>query len=63
MPDTAQAKWANWRRRQPHANDLPERFEDLLSAVAAFVDPVLDATPLAAARWNPAEQAWARGEG
>jgi hypothetical protein len=63
MPDAAQAKWANWRRRQPHANDLPERFQDLLSAVAAFVDPVLDATPLAAARWYPAERAWVRGEG
>jgi len=25
MPDTAQAKWVTWRRRQAHADTLPER--------------------------------------
>lgn len=59
MPETAQAKWSNWRRRQSRANDLPEQFDDVLRAVAAFVDPVLDATaPNAVSHWNSVEQTW-----
>lgn len=63
MPRAAQMKWTNWRRRQSHASDVPERFDYVLNAVAAFIDPVLDGTQLAAARWIPAEQTWVRGEG
>lgn len=63
MPHAVQMKWANRRRRQSHASEVHERFDDVLNAVAAFVDSVLDATQLAAARWIPAEQTWVRGEG
>lgn len=41
MPDIAQPKWAQWRRRQAYENALPELFSDVLTSVAAFVDPVL----------------------
>jgi hypothetical protein len=58
MPAVAQTKWANWRRRQSEASELPERFGDVLSAVAAFVDPVLAARPLTGARWIQTKQAW-----
>jgi hypothetical protein len=63
MPRLAQAKWANWRRRQSRTADLPDRFEDVLTAVAAFVDPLLDATPFGAARWNPSKLAWVHRTG
>lgn len=59
MPDTAQAKWSSWRRRQPHANDLPEQFDEVLCAVAAFVDPVLgSSTPSPVSSWVFADQVW-----
>jgi hypothetical protein len=47
----------------PHDGPLPEHFEDVLSAVAAFADPVLDATPFVEARWIPGRQAWVRAAG
>lgn len=62
MPEIAQPKWANWLRRQSRTSDLPERFDDVLSAVAAFVDPVLNAS-LTAARWIPAKQTWMPAHG
>lgn len=63
MPETAQVKWSTWRRRQARANDLPERFDDVLRAVAAFVDPVLDATaPIAVSRWSSGEEMWVAEE-
>lgn len=58
MHETAQAKWSNWRRRQSHRNDLPEHFDEALRAVAALVDPVLNATPLTLSRWIAVEQTW-----
>jgi hypothetical protein len=58
MPDAAQTKWARWRRRQTHAHVLPEQFSDILNAVAAFVDPVLDSVLLDGARWDPTRQNW-----
>lgn len=58
MHETAQAKWSNWRRRQSHRNDLPEHFDEVLRAVAALVDPVLNATPLTLSRWIAVEQTW-----
>lgn len=57
MPDTAQPKWLTWRRRQAHANDLPEHFDEVLRDVAAFVDPVLT-TPTAVSHWNSVDHAW-----
>lgn len=58
MHETAQAKWSNWRRRQSRANDLPEQFDEVLHAVAALVDPLLNATPLTRSRWIAVEQTW-----
>ena len=61
MSDTAQAKWATWRRRQAHADTLPERFGEILSAVAAFTHPVLSDVPPEGARWSPIRQTWEQG--
>jgi hypothetical protein len=59
MPETAQAKWSNWRRRQSRASDLPEQFDEVLRAVAAFIDPVLNpAAPNAGSRWQSVQQTW-----
>lgn len=58
MPETAQAKWANWRRRQSHAHNLPERFADALSIVVAFTNLVLMEIPPENARWDPNSQQW-----
>ena len=58
MPETAQVKWAAWRRRQAHAHKLPERFADTLSLVAAFTDPVLNDEATEGSRWNPTRQMW-----
>lgn len=61
MPDAAGAKWENWRHRQAHASGLPGDFGDALSAVAAFVDPVLASVVAGAERWNPTRQTWLPG--
>ncbi|WP_396327867.1 nucleotidyl transferase AbiEii/AbiGii toxin family protein [Jatrophihabitans lederbergiae] len=58
MPETAQAKWANWRRRQDYPRKLPEQFADILSIVAAFTDPILGSAVPEGARWNPTRQTW-----
>jgi Nucleotidyl transferase AbiEii toxin, Type IV TA system len=58
MPETAQAKWATWRRRQAHAHKLPEQFADALSIVAAFTDPVLNDVLPEGVHWNAARQKW-----
>lgn len=63
MPQTAQPKWANWRRRHSQGNDLPELFEKVLRAVAGFVDPVLGATLPVAARWVPVHRKWEQNGG
>lgn len=58
MSGTARIKWARWRRRQTHAHTLPEQFSDVLHAVAAFTDPVLDTQIPDDARWNPGRHTW-----
>ncbi len=58
MPETAQAKWMTWRRRQAHTNKLPEQFADTLRLVAALTDPVLEDVLPERARWNPIRQTW-----
>jgi hypothetical protein len=58
MPNVAQTKWANWRRRQGHAHVLPEQFGDVLDAAAAFTEPVLGAVVRDASRWNPTRRGW-----
>jgi hypothetical protein len=58
MPDLAQAKWATWKRRQASAAALPEHFTDVLSQVAAFVDPILRGAESASGHWNANTAAW-----
>jgi hypothetical protein len=58
MTDKAQSRWVTWRRRQAHADQLPEQFLDALRAVAAFTDPVLDDGLSDGARWNPTRRTW-----
>jgi Nucleotidyl transferase AbiEii toxin, Type IV TA system len=61
MPEAAGAKWATWRRRQAHAPGLPGDLSDALTAVTAFVDPVLASVVAGAERWNPTRQTWLPG--
>jgi Nucleotidyl transferase AbiEii toxin, Type IV TA system len=58
MPEVAQTKWSIWRRRQAHADQLPEEFDDVLRTIAAFTDPVLDDPPPDEGHWNPTRQTW-----
>jgi hypothetical protein len=58
MPETAQTKWSTWRRRQAHADQLSEEFDDVLRTIAAFTDPVLDDPPPDGGHWNPTRQKW-----
>ena len=58
MPETAQARWMTWRRRQAHAEKLPQQFADTLRVVAALTDPVLEGALPERARWNPIRQTW-----
>ena len=41
-PEIAQQRWAAWRRKQGLAATTPVRFEDVISEVLAFADPLLD---------------------
>lgn len=56
MPDFAQSKWRAWRRRTGQEAGLPERFAEVLAAVAGFADPVLHES--AAGRWQPGLWRW-----
>lgn len=56
MPTFAQVKWAAWRRRTGRLDDLPEAFDDVLAAVAAFADPVLGSQ--AVRDWDPGTRRW-----
>lgn len=58
MPDIVQAKWETWRRRQSHADTLPEQFADILRAIATLTDPIIDGLLSAGMRWNPHSRAW-----
>jgi hypothetical protein len=54
--ESAQTKWSAWRRRHGFGH-LPEDFGAVLSAVVAFVDPVLAGAADGLA-WDPESQAW-----
>lgn len=54
--DLGQARWMAWHRRS-NSDHLPESFTEVLAAVIAFADPVLDGgggTPV----WEPAAGRW-----
>lgn len=53
----AQDKWSAWRRKQGLDDLTPERFDDLLTQVVSFSDPVLtDSTR--DRQWDPVTRAW-----
>ncbi len=56
MPERAQPKWRAWRRRVNRDDELPEQFGEILTAIAAFADPILDGT--AVGTWSPLASAW-----
>jgi hypothetical protein len=53
----AQPRWAAWRRRQRLDDRLPEPFDDLLTHVIAFTDPVLG-NSVTAGTWQPITRRW-----
>lgn len=58
MPDTSQQKWAVWRSRVRREHELPETFAEILTAVAAFADPVMNHTA-GNERWVASDSNWA----
>lgn len=57
MADTAQSKWAAWRRKQRLQDTTPEQFQDLLDHCTSFTDPILAGIE-DNSRWDPTERAW-----
>lgn len=57
MPELAQRKWENWRRRQRLEGNTPQSFRELLNACFAFVDPVLESS-VEHLQWDPVTQRW-----
>lgn len=57
FPELAQRKWAAWVRKQRLDDRLPQSFEQTLSTVAAFADPVLTGN-VAGLAWDPHVQRW-----
>jgi hypothetical protein len=55
--ELAQARWRAWRRKQRLDDRLPERFDELLNAVIAFADPVVNSTA-SDWTWSAASQQW-----
>ncbi len=54
--DERQIEWNTFRRRHPGLRLLPENFEQVVSAVIAFIDPALDRYHQL--KWNPITQSW-----
>ncbi|MHB1613137.1 MAG: nucleotidyl transferase AbiEii/AbiGii toxin family protein [Actinomycetes bacterium] len=52
-----QGRWAAWRRKQQLEDRLPDRFAEVIAAVAMFADPVIAGTAADLA-WDPASGAW-----
>ncbi len=59
LPQVAQPRWTAWLRKQGLEDRLPTEFEDVLEAVARFVDPALtEADGTVGRTWDPATQRW-----
>jgi len=56
MPGQAQARYSTWRTRAHREAETPERFAQLLNAVAQFTDPVLQGS--SALLWTPEHGEW-----
>lgn len=58
LTDLRTSTYAAYHRRLgPDAIRLPEQFQDVVTAVIAFVDPLIDA-PTSAGKWNPETRQW-----
>jgi hypothetical protein len=55
--DLAQTRWVAWVRKQRLGDRLPSDFQEVLTAVVAFADPILDGDA-EGKRWNPAGSGW-----
>lgn len=55
--DTAQPRWATWRRKQGQSDTVPAEFSETLTAVITFADPVLTGQA-PGATWNPVHRVW-----
>jgi hypothetical protein len=58
LPDLAQSKWAAWRRQRERADQLPEKFADLLEEISDFIDPQLGVDPITTTTWDPDHRGW-----
>lgn len=56
----SQGKWTVWRRRQALENRLPGQFDDVLSVILRFADPVISGSA-AEHVWNPETRSWSDG--
>lgn len=56
--EIGQTRWAAWRRRTNNQS-LPERFNDVVTAVIIFGEPVLEQTA-SGRSWNPQAGEWER---
>lgn len=54
----SQTKWAAWRRAQELEDACLEQLDEQMSAVAAFIDPVLTGQLPPKATWNPTRYLW-----
>jgi hypothetical protein len=52
-----QSKWSTWRRRRDMEERTPSSFEEVVTHIAAFADPVLDTDELDAI-WDPVVSIW-----
>src|SRR5206468_12681519 len=55
--EIAQAKWAAWRRKQQLESRVPESFDELITAVTRFADPVITGA-IRGSRWEPIHRSW-----
>ncbi|RIQ13246.1 nucleotidyl transferase AbiEii/AbiGii toxin family protein [Jiangella rhizosphaerae] len=56
--EVGQRGWLAWRARVALTDVLPESFADVVAAVVAFADPVLDGGVADVVVWRPAEREW-----
>lgn len=55
--DTAQPRWATWRRNQRLSATVPAQFSETLAAVINFADPIVTGQ-VTGAIWHPVRRSW-----
>lgn len=61
--DSAQRKWAAWRRKTDIEEQCLPRLAEQLRAVTAFLDPIMLGKLASETRWNPDTEEWASDAG